>query len=275
MSQTFRRLAAPILILMVIVVALGGCATPQPAAAPAEVTTDLGGREVTVMVENAYPPFNFIDEDTGDAVGWDYDAWRAICDKLNCTPVFVETAWPPFEKMAAGELDVAADGITVTLARSMIVDFSDPYVNLGQVIMVQADETEIVDQETLAAQADKLVGSQLGTTNYEVAVSVVGADRISAFDTFDVAVLALIAGDVDAVIIDTLAAVGFMDANPGAMKITGDPLRTGELLAFVFPPLSDLLAPVNWAMQELFRDGTMDEICEDWFFQTCTPPADE
>lgn len=272
MSQTIRRLAAPILILMVIVVALGGCATPQPAAEPAGVTTDLGGREVSVMVENAYPPFNFIDEDTGDAVGWDYDVWRAICDELNCTAVFVEAAWPPFEMMAAGELDVAADGITVTLARSMIVDFSDPYVDLGQVILVRADETEIADQETLVVLRDRLVGSQLGTTNYEVALSVVGADRISAFDTFDVAVLALMAGDVDAVIIDTLAAVGFIDANPGELKIVGDPLRTGELLAFVFPPLSDLVAPVNWAMQELFRDGTMDQICEEWFFQACTPP---
>ena len=272
MNQTFRRLAVPILILMVIVVALGGCATPQPAAAPAEVTTDLGGREVSIMVENAYPPFNFIDEATGDAVGWDYDVWRAICDELNCTPVFVEAAWPPFEMMAAGELDVAADGITITLARSLIVDFSDPYVDLGQIILVRAGETEITDQETLAAQEDKLVGSQIGTTNYEVAVNVVGADRISAFDTFDVAILALIAGDVDAVIIDTLAAVGFMDANPGDLQIAGDPVQTGELLAFVFPPLSDLVAPVNWAMQELFRDGTMDAICEEWFFQACTPP---
>lgn len=274
MRQRTRWLGPSILILITIVLALGGCATPQPAAGPGGVSTDLGGREVTIMVENAYPPFNTLDEETGEGVGWDYDVWRAICAKLNCTPVFVESAWPPFEKMAAGELDVAADGITVTLARSMIVDFSDPYVDLGQVILVREDETEITGQENLAAQEDKIVGSQLGTTNYEVAVSVVGADRIRAFETFDVAVLALIAGDVDAVIIDTLAAVGNMDANPGALKIVGDPVRTGELLAFVFPPLSDLVAPVNWAMAEMFADGTMDEICQAWFFQPCTPPAE-
>ncbi|MBU0702747.1 MAG: transporter substrate-binding domain-containing protein, partial [Chloroflexi bacterium] len=57
-----------------------------------EAGYDLGGLEVNIAVENAYPPFNYIDEATNEAMGWDYDACRAICEILNCTPVFVEAA---------------------------------------------------------------------------------------------------------------------------------------------------------------------------------------
>ena len=69
---------------------------------------------MVVAVENAYPPFNLIADD-GEAIGWDYDAWRYICWLLNCEPVFLQTAWDGlFEAQAAGEFDTAADGITIT-----------------------------------------------------------------------------------------------------------------------------------------------------------------
>jgi ABC-type amino acid transport substrate-binding protein len=80
---------------------------------------------------------------------------------------------------------------------------------------------------------------------------------------------------VDAVIIDMPSAVGFMEANPGKLKIAGPPITSGELLAFVFPPLSDLIAPVNWAMQQMFADGTLDELCMKWTANVCDAAAAE
>ncbi|MBZ0297194.1 MAG: transporter substrate-binding domain-containing protein, partial [Anaerolineae bacterium] len=54
---------------------------------------DLDGQTITVAVENAYPPFNFVDPDSGEAMGWDYDTINEICARLNCVPEYVETAW--------------------------------------------------------------------------------------------------------------------------------------------------------------------------------------
>ena len=51
---------------------------------------DLEGREITIAVENAYLPFNYIDPETGEPAGWDYDVWNEICRLINCTPVYVE-----------------------------------------------------------------------------------------------------------------------------------------------------------------------------------------
>src|SRR5262245_34869980 len=72
----------------------------------------LGGRKITVAVENAYKPFNFVDTDTGEALGWDYDTLAEICNRLNCVPEFVETSWDGmFVALANGDFDMAADGI--------------------------------------------------------------------------------------------------------------------------------------------------------------------
>ena len=109
----------------------------EPAAeeAPAEATglPDLGGREVTIAVENAYLPFNYIDPDTGEPAGWDYEVWNEICRLLNCTPVYIESSWEGMiQAVADGQFDAAADGITITEDRAEIVDFSDGYINIEQ-----------------------------------------------------------------------------------------------------------------------------------------------
>lgn len=244
------------LIVMVIAACKGP--VPTPTAAPTEVGYDLGGRTIRIGVENAYPPFNFIDEATGQPDGWDYDACRAICEVLNCTPEFVEAAWDGiFEATAAGEYDMVADGITIKPERDEVVDFSIPYMTIIQVLVVRADETEIVDKESLIASGS-MVGTQIGTTNEAVAMDLVGEDRVQSFDTFDLPIQALIAGDVDAVVIDEEAARGFLREFPD--KILDADVSEPEELGFVFPPGSDLIEPVNYAIIVLRENGTLDQL---------------
>ena len=274
-----KRLAAAVTLISALCLVLAACAPAAPApecpeCLPTGPTTDLGGREVRIALENAYPPFNVIDE-AGEPVGWDYDVGRAICERLNCTPVFVETAWEGlFEAMSAGENDVAFDGITLTLARSLKIDYSDPYVEYGQVIVVRSDENrpELADEESLVA-SNLNIGTQTGTTNEITAIKLVGEDRIESFETFDLPMVALMAGEVDSVIIDEVAAIGFIGANPGKLKIAFS-VTSGEMLAFIFPPLSDLVEPFNWALQEMFADGSMDQICQTWLLRDCSPEAE-
>lgn len=266
-------------ILILVGLTIASCA-PAPAAEcpecpecpPAGPQTDLDGREVRMAVENAYPPFNFIDEETNEAVGWDYDVGRRICELLNCTPIFVETAWEGiFEAMSAGENDVAFDGITIYLSRSLKIDYSDPYIEYGQAIVVQADENrpELADEDSFVA-SDLILGTQIGTTNEITGIKIVGEDRIVSYGTFDMPMVALAAGEVDAVIIDEMAALGFMGEFPGKYKVAFS-VTSGEYLALVFPPLSDLVVPFNWALEKMFADGSMDAICEEWFLRTCSP----
>jgi polar amino acid transport system substrate-binding protein len=272
-----RKVSWLITILLVVSALLAACGGPAkaptqapaaaetqqpPAAQPSSSLPDLGGKTITVAVENAYPPFNSIDEATNEGVGWDYDSVREICKRLNCVPEFKQASWDGiFPAMQAGEYDMLADGVTITDERKQIVDFSVPYVTVGQVVMVRADETGTV--EDLKADSTKIVGTQLGTTNEIVAKENFPEDRIKSFEDFGAATLALLAGDIDGVVIDNVSAVGFMDENQGKLKTIGQ-LTSDEQLGFVFPPGSDLRAPVDAALNAMKEDGTLDAINKKW-----------
>ncbi|HET7010832.1 MAG TPA: ABC transporter substrate-binding protein, partial [Anaerolineales bacterium] len=240
-------------------------APPEPTQGPATGDLpDLGGQTITVAVENAYPPFNNIDEATGEVQGWDYDAVREICERLNCVPEFKQAAWDGiFPAMQAGEYDMLADGVTFTAERDEIVDFSIPYVTIGQVLMVRTD-APIDDLEAFKADSTKLVGTQIGTTNEIVAKEHFPEERVQSFEDFGGATAALLAGDIDAIVIDNVSALGFIAENEGQLAV-GPQLTSDEQLAFVFPPGSELTASVNAALESMQADGTLEEINDKWF----------
>lgn len=263
---------------------LAACGGTEPDAEPGADTPagdssgelpDLGGREVTIAVENAYLPFNYISLSTGEPGGWDYDAWNTICERLNCTPVYVEAAWEGMiQAVADGQYDAAADGITITPDRQEIVDFSDGYISIEQRILVRIDEERFSSAEELAADATLTVGSQPGTTNYETAVALVGADRVQAFEQFPFAVQALIAGDIDAVIMDETAGLGYVGVNSDQLKLVGESLSSDQL-GFIFPKGSDLVEPVNMALQSMREDGTLQTLADQYFTDKFTLTYDD
>ncbi|HEX6285861.1 MAG TPA: transporter substrate-binding domain-containing protein [Acidimicrobiia bacterium] len=225
---------------------------------------DLGGRTVTVGVENAYLPFNFILAGETEGQGWDYDAWRDICERLNCVPEFVEAAWPAvIDQVAQGEFDTAADGISITDERAEIVDYSIPYMVVQQKFIKQLGDDRFNSADDVI-NSDAIVATQVGTTNFELAADLVGEDRIQAFDQFGLAIQALIAGDVDVVIIDDAAGLGYIGENADQIETIDDPLQS-DPLGFIYPQGSDLVEPVDLAIQAMIDDGTMEELGRTWF----------
>ncbi|HUN21853.1 MAG TPA: BMP family ABC transporter substrate-binding protein [Anaerolineales bacterium] len=260
---------------------LGACtppATPEPTAvpateAPAEATTapagdalpDLGGREVTIAVENAYLPFNYIDPATGTAAGWDYDVLNELGKRLNFKPMYQQTGWDTMiAAVADGQFDMAADGITITEERAQTVDFSLGYIKTEQILLVRVDEDRFAGIDDLVANTESKLGEQVGTTNYEKAVELVGNDRVVSFEQFPLAIQALIAGDVDGVLIDSTAGQGYQGAQSDKVKIVGEPV-TSDSLGFVFPKGSDLVAPINAGLESMIKDGTLQAINAKFF----------
>ena len=226
---------------------------------------DLGGREVTIAIENAYLPFNYIDLATGEAGGWDYDAWNEICALLNCVAVYVEATWEPMiQAVSDSQYDAAADGITITADRAEIVDFSDGYIAIEQRLLVRIDEDRISSIDDIVNDESLSLGTQTGTTNYETAAQHLPEDRILAFEQFPFAVQALLAGDIDAVIIDEVAGQGYLGVNADQLKLVG-PSLSSDQLGFIFPLGSDLVDPVNWALQEMRDSGFLAEIAAIYF----------
>ncbi len=236
---------------------------------------DLDGREVTVAVENAYLPFNYIDPATGEPAGWDYEVWDEICRLLNCVPVYVEAGWEGMiQAVADGQYDAAADGITITEDRAQIVDFSDGYVSIEQRLLVRLDETRITGIEDIVNDTSLILGTQTGTTNYETALQYLPANRIQAFEQFPFAVQALIAGDIDAVIIDEISGLGYQGENADSLKLVGDSLSSDQL-GFIYPKGSELVGPVNQALRAMIDSGFLAEINERFFGPSFTITYDD
>jgi len=136
-------------------------------------------------------------------------------------------------------------------------------------MLVRSDEDRFADGPSFADLADGLVGAQAGTTPFYVAVyDMLDGDeanpRIKLFETFGASVQALRVGDVDVVLTDGTAGQGYVDANPGTFKLTGDSMGT-EDFGFIFPKGSELVEPINAGIAAMRADGTIDALNKKWF----------
>ncbi|MFP3384036.1 transporter substrate-binding domain-containing protein [Tritonibacter sp. SIMBA_163] len=240
------------------------------ASALAADLPDLEGREIFVASENTYPPLQFIEPGTGQAVGWEYDAITEIAERLNLVVEFENTSWDAMiPAITAGQYDIAMNGITIRDDRKEKVDFSESYLTSQMRMIVASEEDRFTDAASFAADDDLLAAAQPGTTPFYVTVyDVLDGDeanpRIKLFETFGASLQALRAGDVDLALSDSTAANGVVAASDGALKVVGDPLGT-EDFGFIFPKGSDLVEPVNAALAEMKADGTLDALNKKWF----------
>jgi polar amino acid transport system substrate-binding protein len=269
MKHTSLLVPIGLVITSLVLNACGGNVPSAPTTVPDGVTTmpDLGGRDITVAVDPSYLPFSYICPNTEVPKGWDFDALSEICQRLNCKVIALnaqEIAW--YDLIAAvsnGQFDVAGDGTTITDERKIILDFSDPYMEVDQILMVNADETRLTLDEIRNDPSFK-VGTQIATTNFDQAVSFVGKDRVTAFDTFDQAVASLISGEINSVVMDDIAGKSYLAMNPGKVKLLPQVLAKDQL-GFIFPKGSKLVQPFNIALAQMRSDGTLDRLAQKWF----------
>jgi polar amino acid transport system substrate-binding protein len=245
-------------------------AAPTPApevAAPAAAVPDLGGRVVKIGSDTTYPPFEYVDENK-NIIGFDPDLLDEICKRANCKAQFITTAWDGiFVALAQGQFDAVASGVTITEERKKTIDFSEPYLRYGQVVLVRADEAEITGVDALTG---KKVAVQTGTTNDEKATELQKEGKVGdvrRYETFALAVKALINKDVDAVIIDSYAADGFIGLTPDKLKKVGEPFTSEALGIAIKQGDAALKQAIDAALEQMKADGTLDRLYQKWFVE--------
>jgi polar amino acid transport system substrate-binding protein len=238
-------------------------------AAAAQDLPDLGGREIVVVTENAYPPLQFLDA-SGEAVGWEYDFMAEAAERLNATVSYENISWDAMiPAVSEGQYDIGMTGITIREDRAEVVDFSVPYLTSQMLMLVRADEDRFTDAASFAEDPDLLMAAQPGTTPFYVGVyDILDGDeanpRIQKFETFGAGLEALRTGDVDLVLSDSAAAQAYVAASDGGLKVIGEPLGT-EDFGFIFPKGSDLVEPVNAVIASMRADGTLEALNQKWF----------
>jgi polar amino acid transport system substrate-binding protein len=241
-------------------------------ALAADALPDLGGKTIRAVTENAYTPLNFADPKTGQGIGWEYDAMNEIGKRLNAKIEWNLSSWDVMiQAIHDGQYDVGMDGISITDERKQQVDFSDPYMDNKEFMLVRADESRIKSKDDFTANTDLLIGAQAGTSGFYAAIyDVLDGDeknpRVKLFDTFGASVQALKSGDVDMVLMDQASVDGYIAADPGVFKTVGDPIGSDQF-GFILQKGSPLVAPINAAIASMKADGTIDALNRKWFYE--------
>ncbi len=230
--------------------------------AVAQDTPDLEGLVISIGTDPTYPPHETVDPDTGEIVGFDIDVVDAICERINCVAEFVSTAWDGiFPALAEGQFDMVVSGVTITEERDEIVDFSDPYIVISQGILVRTEDDGLTleDFESGIFQ----LGSQAGTTNFDLSVEIVGRENVQVYDQFNLAIEALAAGDIDGVMIDSVSGDAYEQEYAGAL-VTGVTGLQADPLGLVFQEGASLVDAFNVGLAMIVEDGTMAELEAQW-----------
>jgi len=205
-----RVLAGAILVLTLLGVL--ACGPRQPT-------------KIVIASDATFPPMEMVDENK-NIVGFDVDLMAAAAKAGGFTVEFKNTAWDEiFAGLDAGKYDAVMSSVAVTDERKKTMDFSVPYINAGQILVVKSDSTGV---EKLGDLKGKTVGAQIGTTGAFEIDKVKDADRITekTYDEIGLAFADLANGSIAGIVIDTPTAANYVLQNPdykGKLKIVGQP----------------------------------------------------
>ena len=225
--------------------------------------TTVESGKLHMSTNAAFPPYEMIADD-GSFEGIDVEVAAAIAEKLGLELVVDDMGFDAaLTAVQTGKSDIAMAGITVTDDRKEVMDFSDSYATGIQVVIVKEDSPiQTVDDLANA----EMIGCQKATTGYIYCSDTVenggyGEDHVTAYDTGALAVMALVNGQIDAVVIDSEPAKAFVAANEG-LKILDTEFSVEDYAIAVGKGNSALLDAINNAMAELKADGTFQSIVD-------------
>jgi len=222
---------------------------------------------IVVGTSADFPPFEMVDE-KGEIVGLDIDIAKKIAEKLGVKLVIRDIKFEGLiPALLSGDVDLVIAGMTITEERAKAVDFSIPYFEADQAVIVLKDRTDINSVEDLAG---KKIGVQEGTTgDFWVTDNLVKKGKVKEEDVkrygkFTVALLELKKGGIDAVVMDKPAAEMYVKLD-NSLKVAVV-IKTGEKYGIaVKKGNKDLLDLINKVLEELIKSGEMEKLIKKWF----------
>ena len=247
------------LLALVMVLSLAACGGKSGG----DLNTVEAGK-LHMSTNAAFPPYEMMTDD-GGFEGIDVEVAEAIAKKLGLELVVDDMGFDAaLTAVQTGQTDIAMAGITVTDDRLEVMDFSDSYATGVQVVIVKEDSPAVQSIDDLASAA--MIGTQKATTGYIYCSDTpenggYGEDHVIAFDTGALAVMALVNGQVDAVVIDNEPAKAYVAENPG-LEILDTEFAVEDYAIGFAKGNTALKDAVNTAMAELKADGTFQKIVD-------------
>jgi polar amino acid transport system substrate-binding protein len=241
------------LLLAALLFAAVSCAKKEPT-------------KIVIATDATWPPMEMVDE-SKNIVGFDIDLMNAAAKAGGFAVEFRNTAWDGiFAGLEAGKYDAVMSSVTITDERKGTMDFSVPYINAGQILVVK---TAVSGVETLTDLKGKIVAAQIGTTGAFEIDKVKAAEKITAktYDEIGLAFEDLANGRVDAVVCDTPVAAQYAlqnDSYKGKLKIVGQPFTEEFYGVAVKKGNSKILDQINKGLKKVLDAGENKAIEKKW-----------
>ncbi len=223
----------------------------------------------------AYSPY-FEDDDPTNGKGFESAVAYAIGDQLGFDRSSVEWTTVPFNASYAPgpkKFDFDVNQISITPAREKVVDFSMPYYTASQGVLV-GKGSDLEGVTSLEDLKDATMGVQIGTTSLEaVNDEIEPTNEPKVFDNSNDVVAALKSGQVDAIVVDLPQAIYLRDVEVSGSSVVGQfDAPGGDQWGALLSKDSDLTECVNFALESMTEDGTLDEITRQWMSDAASAP---
>jgi polar amino acid transport system substrate-binding protein len=221
--------------------------------------------ELRACFDAGYMPFE-MKAKNGQFIGFDIDLGKQMARAMGVKYVPVNTAWDGIiPTLLTGKCHLIMGGMTITPQRNMQVNFADPYVVIGQSILLSPKlEGKVTSYRDLNSDQYTVV-TKLGTTGEGAIKRYIPQAKVNLFETQSEAVLEVTNGKADAFIYDLPFNAIYAAENQGQLTHLDQP--------FTFEPLGwavrqgdpDFLNFLNGYLRQIKGDGTYDRIYDKWF----------
>ena len=224
--------------------------------------------ELKVATDATWPPMEFIDKNN-NLVGFDIDLMRKIGKEMGKKIVFINTAWDGlFAGLVSGEYDLIISAVTITEQRKKKFGFSIPYINAGQVFVMDRKNLKNYDNKLINFEslAGKKIGVQLGTTGAIEAKKHSNIKTLT-YDEIGLAFEDLYNNNLTAIIVDNPTAANFIIKNnryKERFAITGEPFTEEYYGIMLHSKSKKLKGDIDNIIRKLIDQGYIKKLESTW-----------
>ncbi len=217
-------------------------------------------KDIIIGTDATFQPMEYVASPEATLMGYDIDLGNRIASEMGVKAEFKNITWDDlFKALENKQIDMIISAVTINDDRKKLYDFSDNYLNAGQVIITRKTDNTITSADTLTG---KRIAVQQGTTNEAEALKHTSTNLIMRYPDFVQATQALVSGKVDAILSDLPGAKGIVIANP-TLKIASDPL-TSEYYGIVFRKGDTNVKKINDVLSAIRTKGILTDLKQKW-----------
>ncbi len=250
---------------------LGAMVWASSGTAHAEGAIDDAVKRGTLRVgmDPTYMPFEMTNK-RGEVIGFEVDVLKAMAKAMGVKLELVSTGLDGIiPALLTGKFDLIGSGLTLTQERNLRINFSEPFIVVGQTLLIRKELADTVKSYKDLNSADYRLTSKFGTTGELVAKKLIAKAQYHGYDNEPEAVLDVVNGKADAFIYDSPYNVVAMEKLGNGKLAYLDQPFTYEPLAFGLKKGDhDSLNWINNFLHQIREDGTYERIHNKWFKST-------